>query len=623
MNPAFYIFLFVLSILFRPLLAQEYDAKVESLLQLSQSYYNQKKHLESASLFKKIVDSLEFIDPLSSIRLCKDIGAFYHIKRNHYEALNYYFRGINLIKNPINTVSNTLFYIKFIDKSFDKGRGFKTEVARDEGLALYAQLYSRLGGVYFNRGNFSKAKEYWNLSLKISIANNFSKGMASAFNNIAEISRLENKPKDALFLYHKATKILRQLNDDFTLSLYYSNIALSYLELKQLDSAQYFLGLSEQLANKQDDPMLKMRSNFNMGEFFNHSNQSGKATFFYSKVIQHATQLQDKNFLNDSYQRLAELYQQDNKPDSALIYLNKWIALSEEIKAVEIEKLALETEAKYVNEEQKKELKYFKERSKIEQENAQLNKRVFYGFIVGLIFILVVVLFTLNWRNQHNQKLKQHLQQIKQKNKEKDVLLKEIHHRVKNNLQVITSLLGLQSSTIEDVEIKKVFHQSQSRIKSMALIHEMLYQAGSISEIEYKDYLNQLVQHIIDTNLQDKQTIDYYIDAPKFFLNIDTAIPLGLLINEIVTNSIKYAFVNKPKGMISICINQTAIGKFSMLIEDDGIGYDAQKIKASSINSLGLKLIYKLIKQLNGRIEKVDHAQGVRYQLEFEMIKEQ
>ena len=106
-------------------------------------------------------------------------------------------------------------------------------------------------------------------------------------------------------------------------------------------------------------------------------------------------------------------------------------------------------------------------------------------------------------------------------------------------------------------------------------------------------------------------------------MNIDTAIPLGLLINEIVTNSIKYAFVNKPKGMISICINQTAIGKFSMLIEDDGIGYDAQKIKASSINSLGLKLIYKLIKQLNGRIEKVDHAQGVRYQLEFEMIKEQ
>lgn len=623
MNTAFYIFLFVLSILFRPLLAQEYDAKVESLLQLSQSYYNQKKHLESASLFKKIVDSLEFIDPLSSIRLCKDIGAFYHIKRNHYEALNYYFRGINLIKNPINAESNTLFYIKFIDKSFDKGRGFKTEVARDEGLSLYAQLYSRLGGVYFNRGNFSKAKEYWNLSLKISIANNFSKGMASAFNNIAEISRLENKPKEALFLYHKATKILRQLNDDFTLSLYYSNIALSYLELKQLDSAQYFLGLSEHLANKQDDPMLKMRSNFNMGEFFNHSNQSGKATFFYSKVIQHATQLQDKNFLNDSYQRLAELYQQDNKPDSALIYLNKWIALSEEIKAVEIEKLALETEAKYVNEEQKKELKYFKERSKIEQENAQLNKRVFYGFIVGLIFILVVVLFTLNWRNQHNQKLKQHLQQIKQKNKEKDILLKEIHHRVKNNLQVITSLLGLQSSTIEDVEIKKVFHQSQSRIKSMALIHEMLYQAGSISEIEYKDYLNQLVQHIIDTNLQEKQTIDYHIDAPKFFLNIDTAIPLGLLINEIVTNSIKYAFVNKPKGMISICINQTAIGKFSMLIEDDGIGYDAQKIKASSINSLGLKLIYKLIKQLNGRIEKVDHAQGVRYQLEFEMIKEQ
>ncbi len=613
---------FVVCLSNTPLNAQEYPPEIESMLKLGQSYYNQKKYLQTSVLFRKIVDSLEFMQPLTCVRMCKDIGAFYHVKRNHYEALNYFFRGINLITKRAKKKDKNVFYIKLLDQSHQEGRGFKTKVERDKGLALYTQLYSRLGGVYFNQSDFVKAKDYWTKSLNIAILNTYKKGMSSAFNNLAELKRIEKQLEEALVLYQKATPILKDLKDEFTLAINYSNIAVTYIELNQPDSARYYLGLSKTLANKQDDPLLQMSSFFNLGEYFYYCQRYTKAILCYAKALNYALALQDKNFLNDSYQRLATVYQKESKPDSALFFLYKWVALNEEIKAKEIKKMALETAAKFAVEEQKRALSFLKEKSKIEQEKAQLNERIFYGFIAGLLFVLGLVLFALHLNNQHNHKLSEHLQQIKQKTKEKDLLLKEIHHRVKNNLQIITSLLGLQSSNLDDIETKKIFSQSQSRIKSMALIHEMLYQAARVSEIEYKDYLDQLLQHIIDSNKREQQAIEYSIEAPRFYLNIDTAIPLGLLINEIVTNSIKYAFEGRQKGSLLIQITKTDLGRFFMVIEDDGIGYDHQKIKASTVKSLGLKLIYSLIKQLNGRVDKVESPVGVRYKIEFDMIND-
>ncbi len=202
---------------------------------------------------------------------------------------------------------------------------------------------------------------------------------------------------------------------------------------------------------------------------------------------------------------------------------------------------------------------------------------------------------------------------------EKEILLKEIHHRVKNNLQVITSLLSLQSSFLEDNTIKALFRYSQYRINSMALIHEMLYKSNDISKIDYSKYAGNLISGLIVSMKGSQNNIKLETNIPNISINIDTAIPLGLLINEIITNALKYGIKGNQPGKIHVEIVKMKHNYFKMLIGDDGEGF-SKDINFRNSNSLGLMLIHKLSLQLKGKIEKDNERKGTNYILFFEEI---
>lgn len=205
---------------------------------------------------------------------------------------------------------------------------------------------------------------------------------------------------------------------------------------------------------------------------------------------------------------------------------------------------------------------------------------------------------------------------------EKDTMLKEIHHRVKNNLQVITSLLSLQSSFIEDDGIKALFRYAQYRINSMSVIHEMLYQSDSLSRINYTEYLNKLLSSLLVSMKGSENNIELQIDSPpELLLNIDTSIPLGLLINEVVTNAFKYGIKNDAKGVLSIKIKQLKKPNYIIEIGDDGEGF-SESINFRNTKSLGLKLIHKLALQLKGNIEKDNSKKGTHYIISFQEIEQ-
>lgn len=184
---------------------------------------------------------------------------------------------------------------------------------------------------------------------------------------------------------------------------------------------------------------------------------------------------------------------------------------------------------------------------------------------------------------------------------EKDVLIKEIHHRVKNNLQIIVSLLYLQAQQTNDVKSVNALVDSQTRVKSMALIHEKLYQSANLSSIDFEAYLQNLVSNLMVSYDIDKNKIRVFISARNLPLTINTAIPLGLIMNELVSNSMKYAFPGGRSGNLEI--NGTVEGKMIRIrIKDDGVGipedFDWKKAK-----SLGLHLVQMLCRQLNGTVE--------------------
>ncbi len=199
---------------------------------------------------------------------------------------------------------------------------------------------------------------------------------------------------------------------------------------------------------------------------------------------------------------------------------------------------------------------------------------------------------------------------------EKEILLKELHHRVKNNLQVISSLLFLQSADIEDEKIQSLFQESTSRVRSMALVYEKLFQSADFINLNFSDYVNNLVSYLIDT-YSIKIYISKKIEIDDISMPIDTVMPCGLIINELVTNSIKYAF---PDGFVEIPEIKISLKhsgkKFILTVADNGIGIPDDISLANEQKTLGLKLINMLTAQLYGEI-KLERNHGTEYQITF------
>ena len=184
--------------------------------------------------------------------------------------------------------------------------------------------------------------------------------------------------------------------------------------------------------------------------------------------------------------------------------------------------------------------------------------------------------------------------------REKEILLREIHHRVKNNLQVITSLLNLQCSAITEEKFIDIFKKCENRIKSMALIHEKLYQSQDIARVEFGDYLTTLVFHLMQAHREDMERISIEVKAVKLYFDIDTAIPAGLIVNELITNAIFHAFPDNRRGRITVRLAEKDDHALIEVI-DDGRGFQGDFEKPGG-EGLGLQLVRVLVKQLHGTL---------------------
>ena len=185
--------------------------------------------------------------------------------------------------------------------------------------------------------------------------------------------------------------------------------------------------------------------------------------------------------------------------------------------------------------------------------------------------------------------------------REKEILLKEIHHRVKNNLQILSSLLNLQSNYLRDKQALEVFKESQNRIKSMALVHEKLYQSSDFLKIDFPGYVKDLLANLFRSYRTSNGTVKLNVNIENFILSIDDAISLGLIINELVSNSLKYAFPNDKSGSITVSLKKSDTDQVELLVEDNGVGLP-EGFKIEEAPSLGMQLVSTLTEQLEGKL---------------------
>ncbi len=213
--------------------------------------------------------------------------------------------------------------------------------------------------------------------------------------------------------------------------------------------------------------------------------------------------------------------------------------------------------------------------------------------------------------------LKAEIEERTRTEKEKEVLLREIHHRVKNNMQVISSLLKLQSGRIEDKRSVEMLKESQDRIRAMALVHEKLYESKDLANVDFDEYIKYLVQTLFRSYEINREKIRLKLNIERVKFNIDKAIPCGLIVNELVLNSIKHAFADGDRGEIEVSLLFINENEVELTVSDNGVGIP-EEMDLKNSGSLGLKLVNILTDQIDGKLY-LDRSKGTKFQIRFKM----
>ena len=310
-----------------------------------------------------------------------------------------------------------------------------------------------------------------------------------------------------------------------------------------------------------------------------------------------------------------EYYRGIGKTDEALTYLDEYVKFSDSIDYINAKNQSVMLLATLDNSTQKNTVRQQRlelERQQVKREYEELRVLVAIIILVALLLLVILAARSYIFRTKARDKIKQQNEQLLQKNKENELLLREVHHRVKNNLQTISSLLGLQSHSVEDEKVKLAFLEGQNRVHSMALIHKRLYESEHLGAVDFKDYVSQLSHNLINS-FGKGNIVEYTIDS-TVNLSIEKAVPLGLIVNELITNVLKYGASSSGHVCFEMSMTENKENnKFHL--RDFGQGFDVDAAREK--NSLGLKLITLLSRQLDGKLSYNSNSSGTAYNLEF------
>ncbi len=307
---------------------------------------------------------------------------------------------------------------------------------------------------------------------------------------------------------------------------------------------------------------------------------------------------------SELYLTLSQCYEKLGDYPKAIEFRDKAFGYETELSQAKIEQLQSEMIVKYETEK--------KDEAIAAQEILLTQKNRVQYLIIGVAGLLLVLLFLLLYFFRKNKKASSI---IFQKNAENELLLREIHHRVKNNLEMVKGLISLQSAQLQDSAAKDAMIASQNRVQSMGIIHQKLYQGDNLGSIEMKDYFLNLGEGVLDS-FGKEEKVKIECAMTNLNLDVDTAVPIGLIVNELLTNALKYAFPNNENGVIKIDLSKTDNGTLSLIFTDNGVG--KEKDVASNGTGFGTQLIQLLTQQLNGNMEE-SHDLGTSYTFYFKL----
>lgn len=505
-----------------------------------------------------------------------------------------------------------------------------------------SSILNLIGGMYQDKADFDKAIQYFLEANKAAEESKSSEMIAFSANCIAEAYSDAGRPISFTRpFYEKALKeVLPRENWQYA-GMIHSNMAKEYMMVNKPDSAKLEANISIGYLNKvktkgyvyatcatdigeiltklksykeaeqyllqayQILDSLKTKDNklivlSALSNLYIESNQYNKASDFGRTLLYLAQQYKSKLFLRNANKVLSEVAEKRGQLDSAMLFFKQYKYWNDSIFNENKEKTIADAENRM------KETLQAKENVELKSLNARLrNSNLFVAAVACVLLLAALFIIFANRKiKQKNQVLENQKQLIERQNEEKDILLKEIHHRVKNNLQVVSSLLNLQAATMTDQKAIDALMASQKRVKAISLIHQNLYAFDDLSTVSFTDYIRELYSDL--RQLYNKGHIELICTAPaeQFEFDIERSVPLGLILNEVITNALKYAFDDNQHGTITISCESTTEGILTITVADNGKGLEGSFENHKS-ESLGFLIIRELTRQLKGTVNCV------------------
>lgn len=479
------------------------------------------------------------------------------------------------------------------------------ELCETYEIDYLADIYHALGVMFHTTDNYDNAERYYKQSLDKAKAKGDFLLIKKCFINLGSLySSMED--------FIRAEQYMRESLDlPVDPSLDYTTYAnLGYLLVKQEKFDEAIPILQKATEENPDNPGADLNLYFLL-----HAKAMAKDSSNMQAALARAKKAatnsrygpRDQSLL---YRNIADYLAFTGNYREALYYRDKYVEVFEEIKEKQRDQVVLEMEAKYEAEQKDAQLKLLELEG---EKKAQQTRLYSYLALAGLLIAGLIGFFL--YKNQEKNKLlTQQKVKLEENVEEINLLLREVHHRVKNNLQVVTSLLNIQQRSITDQKALEAIQESKNRIESMGLIHRSFYQNTNLGEINSRDYIQNLVKQIFSSYNTDQEKIELELQVADIYLDMDTLVPLGLIINEMVSNTLKHAFEENESGKLTISLDKEA-DTYKLEISDDGAGLD-DMAKLEQSRSFGLKMVKAFVKKLNGKLQLLQ-TEGTTFQIEF------
>jgi len=552
------------------------------LLAIGQDYLDDSKYAEARTYLLKAISTSDAAgDKQTQARTYGILAYLYEMQGDIAEATKASYAYLKIAeetgnKSRIANATSALAYNYFALGNHEEALKYFKQVlkaVKEEGLKIEIAVYTlEIADVYSASGNFPEAMSYYSAALDIANEIKDRKILADIHQGMGNVYQAQDNYSEALKNYLIAEAGFKSVREKQRLAEVYTDMGMAYTNLKKYQQARnsfdHSKALYESLNNK-----LVMADYYRGMEFLDSVTSNWKGAYQDHKQY---VMIRDSSFNKETLKKLlvSQLqYEQEKK------------------------------EAIAKAEQEKKDVRA------LQKLTLQRNIRNSAVGVLALVLLFSVVVY------RQRNKIAGEKKRSDQLLLDKELLLREIHHRVKNNLEVVSSLLALQSAQIDDPNTREAMQEGQNRVHSIGMVHQKLYQGEYLGGIEMKDYFINLGESILDSFGADKRVqIECAMDALN--IDIDTAVPLGLIVNELLTNTLKYAFPDGRDGKVQIKLEKRTDGVLQLLVSDNGVG----KNGLTRGTGFGGQLVALLTKQLGGSMrEEINN--GTRILFEFRIEK--